>query len=93
MERWMTRGDCFYARFQDDIVLISRKRYVLKRMRRQMYQILEKLRYCWRTWCTAGLPFKIVSLDDTVQHIETTAVLSRQPKQEQSLVGVRRVTG
>ena len=39
----MARGDCFYARFQDDIILISRKRHVLRRMRKEMFQILENL--------------------------------------------------
>ncbi len=42
---------------------------------------------CWRTWCAAGLPFKTISLDDTLQRIETTALLSRRSKQEQNLVG------
>ena len=42
MERWMARGDCFYARFQDDIILISRKRHVLRRMRKEMFQILKE---------------------------------------------------
>lgn len=44
MERWIKRGDCFYARFQDDIILISRKRHLLRRMRLEMFQILEELR-------------------------------------------------
>ena len=44
MERWMARGDCFYARFQDDIILVSRKRHVLKRMRKEMYSILKDLK-------------------------------------------------
>jgi hypothetical protein len=48
MERWMTRGDCFYARFQDDIILVSRKRHVLKRMRTEMFQILRELQLCLR---------------------------------------------
>jgi hypothetical protein len=44
MERWIARGDCFYARFQDDIILASRKRHVLRRMRKEMFQILDELR-------------------------------------------------
>ena len=44
MERWIERGDCFYARFQDDIILSSRKRHVLRRMRKEMFQILDELR-------------------------------------------------
>jgi len=48
MECWMERGDCFYARFQDDIILVSRKRHVLKRMKKEMYQILDKLRLSLR---------------------------------------------
>lgn len=43
MERWIARGDCFYARFQDDIILIARKRHVLHRMRKEMYKILTEL--------------------------------------------------
>lgn len=37
MERWVARGDCFYARFQDDIILSSRKRHTLRRMRKEMF--------------------------------------------------------
>lgn len=48
MERWIKRGDCFYARFQDDIILASRKRHVLKRMRKEMHQILDELRLTLR---------------------------------------------
>ena len=48
MERWIARGDCFYARFQDDIILASRKRNVLRRMRKEMYQILDELRLSLR---------------------------------------------
>jgi len=48
MERWIARGDCFYARFQDDIILVSRKRHVLKRMRKEMFQILRELRLSLR---------------------------------------------
>ncbi len=48
MERWIARGDCFYARFQDDIILVSRKRHVLRRMRKEMYQILDELRLSLR---------------------------------------------
>jgi RNA-directed DNA polymerase len=48
MERWIARGDCFYARFQDDIILVSRKRHVLKRMRKEMFQVLRELRLILR---------------------------------------------
>jgi hypothetical protein len=48
MERWIARGDCFYARFQDDIILVSRKRHVLRRMRKEMFQILDELRLSLR---------------------------------------------
>lgn len=48
MERWIVRGDCFYARFQDDIILVSRKRHVLKRMRKEMFQVLRELRLILR---------------------------------------------
>lgn len=48
MERWVARGDCFYARFQDDIILVSRKRHVLKRMRKEMFQILTDLQLTLR---------------------------------------------
>lgn len=48
MERWITRGDCFYARFQDDIILVSRKRHVLKGMRKEMFHILRELRLSLR---------------------------------------------
>ena len=48
MEEWMKRGDCFYARFQDDIILISRKRHVLKRMKKEMHAILKNLRLSLR---------------------------------------------
>lgn len=48
MERWLLRGDCFYARFQDDIIFVSRKRHVLKRMRKEMFQILDALRLSLR---------------------------------------------
>ena len=44
MERWVKRGACFYARFQDDIILVTRKRHVLRRMRREMYKTLNALR-------------------------------------------------
>ena len=44
MERWMAREDCFYARFQDDIIIIARKRHVMRAMRREMYEILSQLR-------------------------------------------------
>ncbi|HBW24155.1 MAG TPA: hypothetical protein DEF13_00675 [Holosporales bacterium] len=43
MEKWIKRGDCFYARFQDDIILMARKRHVLRRMRLEMFQILKSL--------------------------------------------------
>ncbi len=43
MERWIKRGDCFYARFQDDIVLIFRKLEALHRIRLEMFQILKEL--------------------------------------------------
>jgi len=48
MERWEKRGDCFYARFQDDIILVSRKRHVLKRMKKEMLHILNDLRLSLR---------------------------------------------
>ena len=48
MERWIARGDCFYARFRDDIILVSRKRHVLRRMRKEMFQILDELRLTLR---------------------------------------------
>ncbi|MBX9785809.1 MAG: hypothetical protein K2Y08_00580 [Alphaproteobacteria bacterium] len=48
MERWMARGDYFYARFQDDIILMARKRHVLRRMRKAMYKILDELRLSLR---------------------------------------------
>ena len=48
MERWMKRGDCFYARFQDDTILMSHKRYVLRRMRKEMFEILDDLRLTLR---------------------------------------------
>lgn len=49
MERWIKRGDCFYTCFQDDIILASRKRHVLKRMRKEMHQILDELRLTLRS--------------------------------------------
>lgn len=48
MERWIARGDCFYARFQDDIILVSRKRHVLRSMRKEMFQILNELQLSLR---------------------------------------------
>ena len=48
MERWSARGDCFYARFQDDIILMSTKRHVLRRMRKAMFKILDDLRLTLR---------------------------------------------
>jgi RNA-directed DNA polymerase len=48
MERWMKRGDCLYARFQDDLILISRKRHALRRMKKEMYEILDELRLTLR---------------------------------------------
>ena len=44
MEQWMKRGDCFYARFQDDIIVMAGKRHVLRRMQRDTYRILEHLK-------------------------------------------------
>lgn len=49
MERWIKRGDCFYARFQDDIILVSRKRHVLRKMKKEMYRILDELRLTLRS--------------------------------------------
>lgn len=48
MERWMARGDCFYARFQDDIIITSRKRHVLRRMRKEIFKILDELQLILR---------------------------------------------
>lgn len=48
MECWMARGDCFYARFQDDIIITSRKRHVLRRMRKEMFKILDELQLILR---------------------------------------------
>jgi len=48
MEAWVKRGDCFYAKFQDNIILISRKRHVLKRMKKEMHAVLKNLRLSLR---------------------------------------------
>jgi len=31
MERWMKRGDIFYARFQDDVIIVARSKHAFKR--------------------------------------------------------------
>jgi RNA-directed DNA polymerase len=89
MERWMVLGDCFYARFQDDIILISRKRHVLKRMRTEMFQILRELQLCLRfektfvARCQKGF-------DLLGYHITPQSFSPSQKTQEKALENARR---
>lgn len=146
MKKWSNRIDCFYARFQDDIILASRKRHLLKRMKKQMHCILTQLRLSlrpektfvgrnlkgfdllgyhiapdqvsasqrtidkafenakrryaqggnlslakylkrWKTWIHAGLPFKIINVDDTIQKIRDQVVQERRSDQNYEIWG------
>ena len=42
MERWMLRGDIFYARFQDDLILVARSKHPLKRVMKVMLRYIEE---------------------------------------------------
>ncbi len=40
--------NCFYTRFQDDIIFISRKRHILKKIRIEIFQVLRGLQLSLR---------------------------------------------
>jgi len=89
MERWIKRGDCFYARFQDDIILASRKRHVLKRMRKEMHQILDELRLTLRPEKTfVGRNHK--GFDLLGYHITPNGFSPTQKTQEKALEKAKR---
>ena len=89
MERWLERGDCFYARFQDDIILVSRKRHVLKRMKKEMHVILTNLRLSLRPEKTfVGRSQK--GFDLLGYHITPYAFSPSQKTQEKALENAKR---
>jgi RNA-directed DNA polymerase len=89
MERWEKRGDCFYARFQDDIILVSRKRHVLKGMKKEMFQILHELSLSLRPEKTfVGRNHK--GFDLLGYHIAPEGLSPSQKAQEKALETAKR---
>jgi hypothetical protein len=89
MERWMKREDCFYARFQDDILLMSHKRHVLRRMRKAMYRILDDLKLTLRPEKTfIGRIHK--GFDLLGYHISTQSLTPNQTTQKKAIEQAKR---
>ena len=89
MERQVKRGDCFYARFQDDIILVARKRHVLRRMRLKMYKVLNALMLTLRSEKTyLGRSHK--GFDLLGYHISPDGLSPSLQTQEKAIVKAKR---
>jgi RNA-directed DNA polymerase len=82
MELWVKRGDVFYARFMDDIILIARTRSVFRRAKQALLDELEKVELILRPEKTMlGRAFKGFDLLG-YQFMYTNSVFKLSPSQK-----------